>query len=171
LLIRQEYSAPPIEAPDFVFNKKCVVRWKDSQNLFEGHNCYPSDSWSLTRDVFWLRRNVNVMGALQLLTREGWDLILKVGYTREDNGTTTKSWGKEWISLEKIEAGTALQEHCESYRGVNSYPEKRLTVQQFVFTRTCHVQAMITSCEILEEDVFLVELSINEITTSTLGPC
>jgi hypothetical protein len=162
ILIRQEPSVSRIKASNFVFNKKCVVRYKDHPNHFRNQHCYPPGSWNLDRDVFWLKRSTIITGALHLLTRDGWDLILMIGYIRENNDTTVTSWGQEWIALEKFAAGAALEAHCESYQGVEHYSEKRPKVQHLNLPGICRVQANISSCKILEEEVFLVEVSVNE---------
>jgi hypothetical protein len=161
ILIRRHYHAPRIQASEIFFNKKCVVRCDDHPNYFRNSYCYPADSWSHNREVFWLKRSVDIMGALQLLTWHEWNIILIIGYVRKDRDTTAPTWAQEWITLEKIKGGTALQAHCENYRRAKSDPEKQSKIQKLDLAGI-YIQASISSCEILEEDVFLVEIDVQE---------
>jgi hypothetical protein len=111
------------------------------------------------------------MGALQLLTWQEWDIIMKIGYIREGSDATATSWGNEWIALEKIKTGTALQAHCESYQEAVSSSATRSKVQDLDLGSICRVQADISSCEILEEEVFLVEISVKDNKGHTIDPC
>lgn len=173
VLIRQEGSSARIGTgaepayhylnSHFVFNKKCVIRWDKYQVFLKGRNCYPPDSWNEKRDVLWVKRGANIMGALHLLTLNGLDLILRVGYEREKNHGAAVSWGKEWIVLENIKTGTALREHCESCREVNSHPKKGYKNQLEFAGTTTRLQAKISRCKILGEDVFLVEISLSDV--------
>ena len=103
------------------------------------------------------------MGVLHLLTLNESDIVLRVGYDREENRGAV-SWGKEWIVLEGIETGTAFHEYCVSRRKRNSHPEnvrKKWEIRP-VGTTSC-LEAKISRCNILEEDVFLVEISVKDI--------
>ena len=103
------------------------------------------------------------MGALHLLTLNGSDIVLRVGYERKENHGAV-SWGKEWIVLEGIETGTAFHEYCVSCREGNSHPEKVCKEWEIRpdGTTSC-LEAKISRCNILEEDVFLVETSVRDI--------
>ena len=65
--------------------------------------------------------------------------------------------------LENIKTGITFQEYCKSCREVNPHPEKGYKEQQLELAGTTRLQAKISRCKILEEDVFLVEISIKEI--------
>ena len=165
VMIRQENADPIYQSlsPQLVFNKKCVIRWPGYQCFLQGRQCYPPDSWNERRDVLWVKRGASVMGVLHLLTLNESDIVLRVGYDREENRGAV-SWGKEWIVLEGIETGTAFHEYCVSRRKRNSHPEnvrKKWEIRP-VGTTSC-LEAKISRCNILEEDVFLVEISVKGI--------
>jgi hypothetical protein len=150
-LIYQAPNLPP------VFNKKCVIQWDGYQSFLQGRQCYPPDSWNERRDVLWVKRGAIVMGALHLLTWNGLDIILRVGYEREEKYGVV-GWAKEWIVLEEIKTGTAFHEYCAS---CNPRPEdgrKEWEIRP-VGTTSC-LEAKIRGCTTLEEDVFLVQISV-----------
>ncbi|OCL00759.1 uncharacterized protein K441DRAFT_672387 [Cenococcum geophilum 1.58] len=147
-------------SPEFVFNKKCIIQWPGYQGFLQGRQCYPPDSWNERRDVLWVKRGAIVMGALHLLTLNGSDTVLRVGYEREEKYGAV-SWSKEWIVLENIKTGAAFHEYCVSCREGNSHPKKVRKEWKIrpVGTTSC-LEAKISRCNILEEDVFLVEISV-----------
>ena len=149
--------------PQLALNKKCVIRWPGYRDFLKGRKCYPPDSWNEKRDVLWVKRGARVMGALQLLILEKSNIVLRVGYEREENNGRV-SWGKEWIVLEDIGTGTAFHEYCVGCWERNSHPEKvPKESDSLPVETTCRLEAKISSRNILEEDVFLVEISVKDV--------
>jgi len=137
-----------------VYNKKCLIRWDQHQELLRGRSCYPAEAWNVGRDVMWTKRGHKIVAGLDIRTPNGLRCILVIGYQREEHQSEVVSWEREWVSLNEYTGGTSIQQICETaWHGETNH------AMAFPGS-TAQIEAKIRRDTVLGEEVFVVDISV-----------
>ncbi|KAI1870057.1 hypothetical protein JX265_006227 [Neoarthrinium moseri] len=127
---------------------------------FEVVDSFPPQFWNRETLTFWMRKENRVQGAVHLLSKDGDEFVIAVGFTRTKTRFSISSFSSQWVHIMPVDERLTLEQLCHQ-ASIVQFGVDTATTSHFEQARWT-VEAAINLSTIMGEVVFVADVNVSQ---------
>ncbi|KAI1858379.1 uncharacterized protein JN550_012744 [Neoarthrinium moseri] len=127
---------------------------------FEVVDSFPPQFWNRETLTFWMRKENRVQGAVHLLSKDGDEFVIAVGFTRTKTRFSISSFSSQWVHIMPVDERLTLEQLCHQ-ASIVQFGVDTATTSHFEQAQWT-VEAAINLSTIMGEVVFVADVNVSQ---------